>query len=66
MDCKKENSNTCKCTYGSCSRKKVCCECLEYHLKARELPACCFPADAERTYNRSFEHFTKLVKSGAI
>jgi hypothetical protein len=66
MECRKEHSNSCKCTYGLCSRKKYCCECLTYHLGARELPACCFPADAEKTYDRSFEHFVKLVKSGAI
>ncbi len=64
MECM--NNNKCKCTYSSCSRKKTCCECLAYHLQARELPACCFPADAERTYDRSFEHFTKLVNNGAI
>jgi hypothetical protein len=32
----------------------------------RELPACCFPADVERTYNRSFEKFAELVKDGKI
>jgi len=30
----------------------------------RQLPACAFPADAERTYDRSFEHFTELVREG--
>jgi hypothetical protein len=25
------------------------------------LPACCFPRDAEATYDRSFEHFARLV-----
>jgi hypothetical protein len=25
------------------------------------LPACCFPNDAEKTYDRSFEHFARLV-----
>jgi hypothetical protein len=25
------------------------------------LPACAFPADAEKTYDRSFEHFARLV-----
>jgi hypothetical protein len=27
----------------------------------RQLPACCFDRDAERTYDRSFEHFARLV-----
>ena len=67
MDYKKaKNSERCTCTYESCSRKGICCECLTYHLASRELPGCCFPADAERTYDRSFEHFAKLVTAGKI
>jgi hypothetical protein len=27
----------------------------------RELPGCVFDADGERTYDRSFEHFARLV-----
>lgn len=62
MDCKKEkNLVNCTCSYDPCSRKGICCECIEYHVKKRQLPGCCFPKDAERTYNRSFEHFAKLV-----
>jgi len=30
------------------------------------LPGCFFPPDAERTYDRSFEHFASLVASGKI
>jgi len=58
---KKENSKNCNCTYNPCSRKGICCECINYHLKNRELPACCFPADVEKTYDRTFETFAKLV-----
>ncbi len=62
MDCKKtQNIERCTCTYSSCSKKGACCDCLSYHLKMRELPGCCFPKDAERTYDRSFEHFARLV-----
>lgn len=62
MDCKKDlNSQKCNCSYEGCSRQGICCECLQYHLKSRQLPACCFPRDAERTYDRSFEHFARLV-----
>lgn len=62
MDCSQQkNLANCNCTYESCSRKGACCDCLRYHLKSRELPACCFPADAERTYDRSFDHFARLV-----
>jgi hypothetical protein len=32
----------------------------------RELPACVFPDDVERTYDRSFEKFADLVREGKI
>ena len=67
MDCKKDRNLTiCNCTYEPCPRKGICCECIGYHLRNRELPACCFSAKAERTYDRSFEHFARLVQSGQI
>jgi hypothetical protein len=67
MECNKtKNLEACTCTYDGCSRKGMCCECISYHLKSRQLPGCCFPADAERTYNRSFKHFAKLVTGGKI
>jgi Domain of unknown function (DUF6485) len=67
MECKKEqNAGTCSCTYSGCSRMGVCCECIQYHLKARQLPGCCFPTDAERTYDRSFEHFARLVSAKKV
>jgi len=67
MDCKiDQNLKSCNCTYEPCSRKGTCCDCIRYHLRARELPACCFPDDAERTFDRSFEYFSKLVSQGKI
>lgn len=51
------NLKKCNCTYSSCSRKGKCCECLHYHLSMNQLPACAFPADVERTYDRSFAAF---------
>ena len=67
MECKKEaNLARCNCSWPSCSRKGVCCDCVAYHLKSRELPACAFPAEAERTYDRTFEHFAKLVREGKV
>jgi len=59
MDCKKsENLKNCNCTY-SCGKKGMCCECLHYHLAMKQLPACCFPPSAEKTYDRSFEKFAE-------
>ena len=67
MECKKiQNSQACTCTYNGCSRKGVCCECVSYHLRAKQLPGCFFPPDAERTYDRSFRHFAELVMSKKI
>lgn len=67
MDCKKEkNLKMCTCSYEPCSRKGACCECVGYHLQKRQLPGCFFPKDAEKTYNRSYEHFADLVGKGRI
>lgn len=63
---KDKNMKHCNCSYTPCSRKGECCECLQYHLQSRQLPACCFPDDAERTYDRSFAHFAQLVTQGKI
>ncbi len=60
------NKKSCNCTYEPCSRKGNCCDCIKYHLSSRELPACAFPAAAERTYDRSYEHFVRLVQKGAV
>ncbi len=60
MDCKKAaNSKNCACTYTSCDKRGVCCECLQYHLAQKQLPGCCFPSEAERTYDRSFANFAR-------
>ncbi len=67
MECtEKKNLKNCNCSYHPCSRKGKCCECLSYHLRNKELPACAFPKEAEKTYDRSFEHFARLVNSGKI
>ncbi len=54
-----KNRKACNCTYEPCSRKGLCCECLAYHRRAGELPACYFPADVERTYDRSIACFIR-------
>jgi len=66
MECRKEqNLKRCNCTYP-CSKKGICCECIRSHIQNRELPACFFPKDVERTYNRSFEKFAELVNQKKI
>lgn len=64
MDCKiDENLKRCTCTYEPCSRKGICCDCIEYHKKSDEIPACFFSPDAEKTYNRSIEYFISTQKT---
>lgn len=61
MECKqKSNLVHCNCTYEPCPRKGICCDCIQYHLKSRQMPACFFSEDAEKTYDRSFNHFIRL------
>jgi hypothetical protein len=67
MDCinQEKNKKICNCTYP-CSKKGICCECIEYHRTIGELPACYFPDDEEITYNRSISYFVKLYNQGKI
>jgi hypothetical protein len=58
-----ERKSNCTCTYD-CHRRGKCCECLEYHLSMNQLPGCAFAKiskDAERSYNRDFNYFARLV-----
>ncbi|MBS3741340.1 MAG: hypothetical protein KGY75_03885 [Candidatus Cloacimonetes bacterium] len=60
MECKKEeNMEFCNCTYP-CDKKGMCCECVAYHRRRGELPACYFDEEAEKTYDRSIENFVSL------
>ncbi len=63
MECKKQaNAENCGCTYMSCGKRGVCCDCIASHLARKELPGCCFPPEAEKTYDRSFEAFARAWK----
>jgi hypothetical protein len=53
----RNNIEECNCTYGGCSRKGICCECISYHRLNKELPACFFTAEDEKTYDRSMRKF---------
>lgn len=60
MECKREeNLEFCGCTYAGCNKRGMCCECIQSHLRQRELPGCCFPPEVEKTYDRSFRAFAK-------
>lgn len=60
MECKKErNLEGCACTYTSCSRRGMCCECVRHHREKGELPGCFFSPGAEKSYDRSIENFLR-------
>ena len=60
MSCNKEtNLISCTCTYSSCSRKGLCCECVTYHRKNGEIPGCFFTKSGEASYDRSITAFIK-------
>ena len=64
MECQIEvNKVKCTCTYEPCSRKGKCCECIWYHLEFDELPACVFPPEVERTFDRSFARFVAVFEA---
>ncbi len=57
---KSKNMKVCNCTYEPCSRKGICCECIAYHRRMNELPACYFPDNIERSYDRSIRRFVEI------
>ncbi|MCL2747764.1 MAG: DUF6485 family protein [Oscillospiraceae bacterium] len=62
MPCEKNTSIRCNCTYF-CPRHGKCCECVAYHNRAGEFPACFYSAKAEKTYDRSLEALIRDRKS---
>ncbi|MFC1693369.1 DUF6485 family protein [Candidatus Latescibacterota bacterium] len=56
------NKQSCNCSYEPCSRKGICCECIVYHRRSDQFPACFFPDDIERTYDRSIGKFIKVFQ----
>ena len=51
MECKKDsNLDFCTCSYPGCPNKGICCQCIQQHLASKQLPGCCFPQKAEKTY----------------
>ena len=63
---KERDLKNCNCSYPGCGKKGKCCDCLRYHLGMRQLPACAFPNDVERSYDRSFANFARLVNEGKV
>ncbi len=61
VKCEKFSANKakCNCTYEPCDRKGNCCACLQYHLSNNELPACAFPDEVEKSWDRSFSRFVE-------
>lgn len=57
MKCQsQQNLEICNCTY-SCEKKGICCDCLAYHRAKKELPACYFNPEQEKTYDRSITYY---------
>lgn len=53
-----KNLSTCNCTYD-CEKKGKYYECVAYHRAHKELPACYFNSQKEKTYDRSIENYFK-------
>jgi hypothetical protein len=58
------NLDFCNCTAEPCPRKGRCCVCIQNHLSKKMLPACFFPPEVERTYDRSFQKFIEVYSKG--
>jgi len=60
MECRVEkNTARCGCTYDSCSRKGICCECVAHHRASGEIPGCFFSKAGEAWYDRSLAAFLR-------
>ncbi|HOK79482.1 MAG TPA: DUF6485 family protein [bacterium] len=61
MKCNRDtNLKHCTCTYVSCSKRGMCCECVAYHRDSGEIPGCFFPPEAEKSYDRSIKNFINV------
>ncbi len=61
MECIQDRfKDQCICTYEPCERKARCCECMHYHRRKGELPACFFTREYEKTFDRSISNFIKM------
>jgi len=58
----KINLENCNCSYEPCPRKGICCECVSYHRKMKQLPACFFSGEGEKTFDRSVKNFIRFNK----
>ena len=59
---RKQNLVNCNCSFNPCSRKGICCECVSYHRQNGQLPACFFPPEKEKSYDRSIDNFINIYK----
>lgn len=59
---RKQNLANCNCSYEPCPRKGICCECILYHRKNGQIPACFFSSDVEKTYDRSIANFIRTQR----
>ncbi len=57
-----ENKDDCPCSFTSCGKHGVCCDCLRSHLSKKQLPACAFPPGTAATSERSIEEFVNLFQ----
>jgi len=40
----------------------MCCKCIRYHWRIGQFPACFFPDDVEKTYDRDIENFIRVYQ----
>ncbi|ADK84293.1 conserved hypothetical protein [Desulfarculus baarsii DSM 2075] len=57
----KANLAQCTCSYGSCDKTGLCCQCVSYHRKAGQIPGCFFSAEGEASYDRSYANFCRDI-----
>jgi len=61
-----EINKNCPCTYNNCSLHGNCKECIKYHNKMNEFPACFFSEEAEKTFDRSLKKLIEDRKKNGL
>ena len=56
------NLAQCTCTYSSCDKSGLCCQCVAYHRRMGQLPGCFFSKDGEASYDRSYSNFCRDIQ----
>lgn len=54
------NKEFCRCPHPECDKHVMCCDCLQYHLKRRELPVCIDTTNVDKILDKDLRAYVEL------